>query len=146
MLARRKHVLMLVGALVVGACDASGSRAGPAAPHEYLPGLPPTASVQVAVATPGEPVPVLFTNSSASTFYFAACLRRVERRVGDAWVDIEAPAGSCGNLVVVPATGTVERGIDLPAEAQPGAYRFRFLISASTGSGSLVSTGPFRVE
>lgn len=134
-----------LGASLLAACFGE-SPSSPVEPFEVLPHYPPTAAVQVYIAAPGDSVRVLFFNSSDVLYSFAPCTRRVERIEGGLWVDLNSPGTDCsGSPVVVPAESITERRFDVPWDASPGQYRYRFVMFPPIGPAISVPTGPFQV-
>lgn len=104
-------------------------------------------SVQVSVAAPGAEVSVRFVNAATSFFSVNTCLRRIERREGSVWVLLPEELRFCvARLQLVPAQSELVASADVPADASPGEYRFRFSMAPPTGPAVDVTTPAFRVE
>lgn len=106
-----------------------------------------SASVQVPVAAPGEGVLVRFVNSAPHLFSVNTCLRQVERKEGALWVRLPEEFRLCAQaLLVIGALSEASRATDVPTDAIPGEYRFRFSMTQPTGPAVDVATPAFRVE
>jgi hypothetical protein len=92
-------------------------------------------------------VSVRFTNQAPHLFSVNTCLRQVERREGASWVLLPAELRLCApQLDLVPALSVVTASADVPADAAPGEYRFRFSMAPPTGPAVEITTPGFRVE
>ena len=106
-----------------------------------------SASVQSPVAASGSEVSVRFLNAAPHLFSVNTCLRRVERRDGASWVLLPEELRLCmARLDVVPALSEITASADVPVDATPGDYRFRFSMAPPTGAAVDVVTPAFRVE
>jgi hypothetical protein len=106
-----------------------------------------SASVQVPVAAAGISVPVRFVNGATNLFSVNTCLRRVERLAEGVWVRLPEELRLCdARLDVVPAQAAVTASADVPTDAIPGGYRFRFSMVQPTGPAVDVVTPLFLVE
>lgn len=119
----------------------------PAEGSGVLTGTLISASVQVPVAAPGEAVSVRFVNQAPHLFSVNTCLRRVERKEGAVWVQLPEELRLCApDVLVVAALSEASRVADVPVDATPGEYRFRFSMTQPTGPAVDISTPSFRVE
>ena len=106
-----------------------------------------SASVQAAVVAPGAEVSVRFTNSAPHLFSVNTCLRRVERREGATWALLPEELRLCiERLDFIPALAERIFSADVPLDATPGEYRFRFSMAPPTGPAVEITTPAFRVE
>lgn len=119
----------------------------PAEGSGVLTGTLVSASVQVPAAAAGAEVPVRFLNAAPHLFSVNTCLRRVERRDGATWVLLPEELRLClARLDLVPALSAMTASADVPADATPGEYRFRFSMAPPTGPAVDITTPAFRVE
>ena len=106
-----------------------------------------SAAVQVHVAAPGASVSVQFVNAASNLFSVNTCLRRVERMVGGDWVLHPQELRLCdARLDVVPPQAALTTTADVPADASPGQYRFRFSMTQPAGPAVDIVTPPFLVQ
>lgn len=132
--------------VLLGACGVESVNA-PAEGSGVLTGTLISASVQVPVAAAGEEVSVRFVNAAPHLFSVNTCLRRVERRDGANWVLLPEELRLClARLDLVPALAEATATADVPADAAPGEYRFRFSMAPPTGPALDITTPAFRVE
>ena len=105
------------------------------------------AEIDTPVAAPGEAVLVRFVNSAPHLFSVNTCLRQVERKEGASWVRLPEEFRLCAQaLLVIGALSEASRATDVPTDAIPGEYRFRFSMTQPTGPAVEVATPSFRVE
>lgn len=141
---RFRHVIASLALL--SACETERVNA-PAEGSGVVTGTLISASVQAAVAAPGSEVSVRFTNAAPHLFAVNTCLRQVERRDGAAWVLLPAELRLCApQLDLVPALSALTASADVPGDAVPGEYRFRFSMAPPTGPAVEITTPAFRVE
>lgn len=106
-----------------------------------------SAAVQVPVAAPGASVAVRFSNAGTTLASVSTCMRRVERREGGIWLLLPEEFRLCApQLDVILAQSTMTATADVPVDATPGEYRFRFSVASPTGPAVDVVTPGFRVE
>jgi len=92
---------------------------------------------------------VRFANAGTEGWWHNPCQRTVERRDGDAWVSLGEELRVC-IAVVHPLEGGAEdmHGVDIPADAQPDTYRFRFhfMSQRTDGPAVVVPSSSFEVR
>jgi hypothetical protein len=143
---RLPALALLLALPLVGGCAVESINA-PAEGSGVVAGGLISASVQVPVAAPGASVSVRFVNAASNLFSVNTCLRRVERMAGGEWVLHPQELRLCdARLDVVPAQAALTTTADVPADAAPGEYRFRFSMAQPTGPAVDIVTPPFRVE
>jgi hypothetical protein len=142
-----RYALVLMLALpVMGGCAVDRVGA-PAEGSGAVTGTLISASVQVPAASPGAVVSVRFTNQAPHLFAVNTCLRQVERRDGATWVLLPEELRLClARLDLVPALSALTASADVPGDAVPGEYRFRFSMAPPTGPAVEITTPAFRVE
>jgi hypothetical protein len=145
-LLRQTALAMLLSLPLLAGCAVESVNA-PAEGSGVVAGGLISASVQVAVAAPGVSVSVRFVNAASNLFAVNTCIRRVERMVGGDWVLHPQELRLCdARLDVVPAHAALTTTADVPADAAPGEYRFRFSMTQPSGPAVDIVTPPFRVE
>lgn len=146
MRSRTRFRALIAPLVLLGACGFESVNA-PAEGSGVLTGTLISASVQVPVAAPGAAVSVRFVNLAPHLFSVNTCLRRVERLEGGSWVQLPEELRLCApDLLVVAAQSEASRTADVPLDAIPGEYRFRFSMTQPTGPAVDVATPSFRVE
>jgi hypothetical protein len=136
-------------AAVLGGCGTGSPLAVPPDPDITLGEL--KADVLVEVASAGDYIEVRFQNLTAEDYGYSGCGRGAERWVDGAWQVMPAELRLCIAMLDPLEAHTVQtRRIDVPADATPGYYRFRFDLHHDVAPGEaepvLLTSSVFRVR
>jgi hypothetical protein len=146
---QRSTLIAVALAAFVGSCGIGSPLAVPPDPDITLGDL--KAEVLVEVASAGDNVEVRFQNLTADGYGYSGCGRGAERFVDGAWEVLPAEVRLCTPaLDPLQAHTVVVRRIDVPTDATPGYYRFRFDLHPDVAPGEaervLLTSSMFRVR